>query len=195
MALEPEELERLLTESGALRRGHFRLSSGRHSSGYVQCARLLELPARARRVGAALAGRLAEARPESILSPALGGLVIGHEVAAALEVPFRFVERTASEGAEMELRRGFSLAPGERVAIVEDVVTTGRSTGETIAVAERLGALPVAVAAIIDRSRGQARFPVTFVSLLALDLEDFDPAACPLCRAGSAPEKPGSRPG
>ncbi len=195
MALEPAELERLLTEAGALHRGHFQLSSGRHSAGYVQCARLLERPARARRVGAALAGRLAGERPDSILSPALGGVVIGHEVAAALEVPFRFVERAGPGGSEMALRRGFSLAPGERVAIVEDVVTTGRSTAETIAVAERHAALPVAVAAILDRSRGRARFPVPFVALLALDLEDYDPAACPLCRAGSSPEKPGSRPG
>ncbi len=191
MALEPAELERLLTAAGALERGHFLLSSGRHSAGYVQCARLLELPGRARLVGEALAERLAPARPESVLSPALGGLLIGHEVAAALDLPFRFVERA---GAEMALRRGFALRAGERVAIVEDVVTTGRSTGEAIAVAERHGALPVAVGAIIDRSRGKGGFAAPFSALLVLDLEDYDAADCPLCRAGTEPVKPGSRP-
>jgi orotate phosphoribosyltransferase len=186
----------LLEESGALRHGHFQLSSGLHSPAYVQCALLLELPARARRVGEALAAALSDLAPDSILSPALGGVVIGHEVAAALGVPFRFTER---KGEAMELRRGFDLRPGERVAVVEDVVTTGRSTRETAALAEARGAVVVGVGAIIDRTGkrggGAAPFEVPFRALLALDLPFYPADGCPLCAAGGAPEKPGSRPG
>jgi orotate phosphoribosyltransferase len=193
-ALSPAETEALLAESGALRRGHFVLSSGLHSPVYVQCALLLEEPRRARRVGRALARRLASLRPESVLSPALGGLIIGHEVAAALEVPFRFSERR--EG-KMALRRSFRLCPGERVAVVEDVVTTGLSTRETAALAAAAGAQVVAVAAIIDRTAGGNPFDVPFFSLLKIEVPTWDPAG-----GGSPPawaneieklEKPGSR--
>lgn len=182
-------LRELLLESGALREGHFQLSSGLHSSGYVQCALLLESPARARRVGKWLAERLAAYRVDSVLSPALGGVIIGHETAAALEVPFRFVERR--EG-ELTLRRGFRLAAGERVVVVEDVVTTGKSTREAAEVARRLGAEVVAVGAIIDRGAGDA-FTVPFEALLRLDLPTWEPGACHLCAAGSSAESPGSR--
>jgi len=122
----------LFESCGALRRGHFRLSSGLHSSAYVQCAMLLEAPERAAEMGAALAARLRQHRVESVLSPALGGVIIGHETAAALGVPFRFCER---ENGAMALRRGFALRDGERVAVVEDVVTTGKSTRETVELA------------------------------------------------------------
>ncbi len=118
-------------------------------------------------------------------------MIIGHEVAAALGVPFRFTER---KGEAMDLRRGFALAPGERVAIVEDVVTTGRSTRETAALAAAQGAEVVAVGAIIDRSGGASPFDVPFRALLELDLPSYAAADCPLCPAGGAPEKPGSRP-
>jgi orotate phosphoribosyltransferase len=186
------ELEALLAESGALREGHFRLSSGLHSPAYVQCALLLELPERARKVGAALAERLRRLSPESVLSPALGGVIIGHEVAAALGVPFRFSER--QEGA-MTLRRGFALAPGERVAVIEDVVTTGKSTRECAALATSAGAEVVAIGSILDRSLGQHGFSVPFESLLQLDFPTYAPESCPLCAAGGEAEKPGSRPG
>lgn len=182
-------LRELLRESGALREGHFVLSSGLHSSGYVQCALLLESPARARRVGEWLAERLAAYRVDSVLSPALGGVIIGHETAAALEVPFRFVERR--EG-EFTLRRGFRLVAGERVVVVEDVVTTGKSTREAAEVARRLGAEVVAVGAIIDRGAGDA-FSVPFEALLRLDLPTWEPEECRLCAAGSSVESPGSR--
>lgn len=182
-------LRELLLESGALREGHFQLSSGLHSSGYVQCALLLESPARARRVGEWLAERLAAYRVDSVLSPALGGVIIGHETAAALEVPFRFVERR--EG-ELTLRRGFRLAAGERVVVVEDVVTTGKSTREAAEVARRLGAEVVAVGAIIDRGARDA-FSVPFEALLRLDLPTWEPGECHLCAAGSSAESPGSR--
>jgi orotate phosphoribosyltransferase len=188
----------VLEEAGALTRGHFRLSSGLHSPAYVQCARLTEDPARARRAGAALAAALVErlgAAPDSVLAPAMGGLLIGHEVAAALGVPFRFSERIAD--GTMALRRGFALAAGERVAVVEDVVTTGRSTRETIALAEAGGARVVGVGALLDRSGGGedgSPFAVPFVSLARLDLPAWRPEECPRCAAGEPIEKPGSRP-
>jgi orotate phosphoribosyltransferase len=184
-------LERFLEESGALRRGHFLLSSGLHSEAYVQCALLLEEPVRARRVGEFLADMLRSFHPDSVLSPALGGVIIGYEVAAALGVPFRFSER---KGEEMGLRRGFTLRQGERVVVVEDVVTTGRSTLETAALATGRGARVVAIGAIIDRNPGRTPFDVPFRALLPLELAAHTPAQCPLCRAGSSPEKPGSRP-
>jgi len=188
-------LVRLLEESGALCRGHFLLSSGRHSPAYVQCALLLESPVRARRVGAELAEELRPFHPDSVLSPALGGIIIGHEVAAALGVPFRFAER---KGEELGLRRGFTLRQGERVVIVEDVVTTGRSTLETAALATSRGARVVAIGAIIDRTGGaggEPPFDVPWRTLMALDLPSYAPAECPQCRAGGSPQKPGSRPG
>jgi orotate phosphoribosyltransferase len=185
-------LMRLLEESGALRRGHFLLSSGLHSEAYVQCALLLEDPVRARQVGGDLAEELRSFHPDSVLSPALGGVIIGHEVAAALGVPFRFSER---KGEEMGMRRGFTLRQGERIVIVEDVVTTGRSTLETAALATNHGARVVAVGAIIDRTVGRDPFDVPFRSLLQLDLQSYLPAECPTCRVGGQPpEKPGSRP-
>ncbi|HXO20485.1 MAG TPA: orotate phosphoribosyltransferase [Thermoanaerobaculia bacterium] len=186
-----ERTERLLAESGALRRGHFLLSSGLHSSAYVQCALLLEDPVRARWVGRAVAEELRAFHPDSVLSPALGGVIIGHEVAAALGVPFRFTER---KGEEMGLRRGFTLRPGERVVVVEDVVTTGRSTLETAALATGRGARVVAIGAIIDRTEGRNPFDIPFHSLLKIDLPAHAAAECPLCQAGGTPEKPGSRP-
>ena len=198
-------LLRLLEESGALCRGHFLLSSGLHSPAYVQCALLLEDPVRSRRVGAELAEELRSFHPDSVLSPALGGIIIGHEVAAALGVPFRFAER---KGEELGLRRGFTLRQGERVVIVEDVVTTGRSTLETAALATSRGARVVAIGAIIDRTGGspggqgggsggggQPPFDVPWRALITLDLPSYAPAECPECRAGSLPQKPGSRPG
>jgi orotate phosphoribosyltransferase len=120
----------------------------------------------------------------------MGGLIIGHEVAEALGVPFRFTER---KDGRMELRRGFALRPGERVAIVEDVVTTGRSTEETLAVARAQGAEVVAVGSILDRTGGRQPFAVPYVSLLALELQTWPAGECPLCREGGTAEKPGSR--
>lgn len=182
----------MLEESGALRRGHFLLSSGLHSEAYVQCALLLEDPVRARKVGRDLADLLRSYHPDSVLAPALGGVIIGHEVAAELGVPFRFTER---KGEEMGLRRGFTLRQGERVVVIEDVVTTGRSTLETAALATARGARVVAVGTIIDRTAGRDPFDVPFKSLLELDLPSYGPNECPACRTGAMPaEKPGSRP-
>jgi len=182
-----------LEACGALKRGHFLLSSGLHSPAYVQCARYLESPERAARAGSAIAARLrAEGiDTESVLSPALGGVVIGHEVASALGVPFRFAER---QGADLALRRGFDLRPGERVVIVEDVVTTGKSTRETARLAGDLGAEVVGIGSIIDRSGGRHGFRAPYAALLVLDLPTWRAEECPLCAAGSEAIKPGSRP-
>jgi orotate phosphoribosyltransferase len=202
MDTPPDPWRLLLEESGALRHGHFRLSSGLHSPAYVQCALLLEHPARARRVGSALAVRLGVYRPDAVVSPALGGLIAGFTTASSLDVAFRFTER--KEG-RMELRRGFTVRPGERLAVVEDVVTTGKSTRETMGVLEALGGEVVAVGAILDRSSrtraedegadGDELFDVPFEALTRLDLPTYRPEACPLCADGSPPVKPGSRPG
>lgn len=193
--LAPDEVQALLEESGAYQSGHFELSSGRHSPGYVQCALLLQDPARARRVGRALARLLASLRPETVVSPALGGVVIGHEVAAALGVPFRFTER---KDGEMTLRRGFGFREGERAVIVEDVVTTGKSTREASAVVASAGAKVLAVGSIVDRTGradgGEEPFDVPFFHLLALDLPTWTAEECPLCREGGTAVKPGSRP-
>lgn len=184
----------LLEDSGALQQGHFLLSSGLHSPGYVQCALLLQDPTRARRVGEALAAELASFEPDSVLAPALGGLIIGHETAVALGVPFRFTER---KDGEMTLRRGFALEPGERIVVIEDVVTTGRSTRETMDVIRAHGGNVVGVGSILNRS-GKDDGPfgdMPYRALLALDLPTYEPDACPLCAVGGAPEKPGSRTG
>lgn len=188
--MKSRELNALLEECGALKKGHFVLSSGLHSGRYVQCARLLELPSRAAAVGEALADRLEAYRPEVIVSPALGGLIIGHQVAAALELPFRFAERKQRE---LKLRRGFQLTAGERVAVVEDVVTTGKSSREVFELVRVAGAQAVSLGAIIDRSDGRASFEVPFESLLSLPLEAFEAAQCRLCAAGEVLDAPGSR--
>ena len=188
---EPIPIEAWMQESGALQKGHFQLSSGLHSSAYVQCALLLQDPAKARLIGRQLAEKLVASRPTSVLSPALGGLIIGHEVAGALGVPFRFTERV--DGV-MVLRRGFALAANERIVIVEDVITTGKSTLETVEVARRLGAEPCAVGSILDRTGGRHEFDAPFHSLLDLDLPTYAPEACPMCALDQPFSKPGSRP-
>lgn len=191
-SLERRELLDLLTASGALKRGHFELSSGRHSSAYVQCALLLEDPERAERIGRALGRQLQTQRIEAVVSPALGGIIIGYEVARYLAVPFRFTERVDGD---MRLRRGFTASPAERTVIVEDVITTGRSTLEAAEAVKDSGGSVVAMAAIIDRRADrETPFTVPFISLLRLDLPTFEPDGCPLCKEGGTAEKPGSRP-
>lgn len=188
--LDRDQVQELLEASGAFREGHFELSSGLHSPAYVQCALLLEDPRRARRVGRGLARLVASLRPAAVVSPALGGVVIGHEVAEALGLPFRFTER---KDGRMTLRRGFRIAPGERVVIVEDVVTTGKSTGEAAAVVRDAGGNVLAVGAVVDRTGGGDPFEMPFFSLIDLDLPSWAPGECPLCREGGSAEKPGSR--
>jgi len=174
----------------ALLDGHFRLSSGLHSPGFLQCALVLQHPRQAEALGRDLAEQVRALGAQAVLSPALGGIVIGQEVGRALDVRALFAER--QEGT-LTLRRGFSLAAGERVLVVEDVVTTGGSTRETIEVARAAGAQVVGAAAIIDRSGGNRQLDVPFHALAELALPTYDPASCPLCAAGTPVVKPGSR--
>ena len=176
--------------AGALLEGHFELSSGLHSPGYLQCALVLQDPVQAGILGAAIAARVRELSPAVVLSPALGGVVIGHEVARALGVRAIFAERRENR---LTLRRGFMLGAAERVLIVEDVVTTGGSTRETIAVARAAGAQVVGAAAILDRSGSHAAFDVPFQALAAVSWPAHEPAACPDCARGVPAVKPGSR--
>lgn len=180
----------LFRESGALLEGHFRLTSGLHSTGYLQCALVLQHPAHAELLGRTLAERLRALDGTVVLSPALGGLIIGHEVARALGVRAIFAER--QEGA-LTLRRGFTLTPDDRVVVIEDVVTTGGSTRETIAVAERQGATVVGAGAVVDRSNGATNLSVPFAALETLTLPTYQPENCPLCAEGRPVVKPGSR--
>jgi orotate phosphoribosyltransferase len=175
---------------GALLEGHFRLTSGLHSTGYLQCALVLQHPVQAEACGRGIAERMQRLGIQTVLSPALGGIVIGQEVARALGVRAIFAER--QDGA-LTLRRGFALSAGERVLVVEDVVTTGGSTRETIDVARAAGAEVVGAAAIIDRSGGHQRLDVPFEALASVSLPTYEASVCPMCAAGQPVVKPGSR--
>jgi len=179
--------------AGALLEGHFILSSGLRSSRYLQCARVLMDPRRAERLARALAERLpAEVRDgvQLVVSPAMGGVIIGHEMGRALAVPAMFVERPTGT---FELRRGFALEPGARVLLVEDVVTTGLSSREAMGAIAAAGGEVVAAAALVDRSNGAADLGVPFTPLLRLDVPTFQPDALPPELAALPAVKPGSR--
>jgi orotate phosphoribosyltransferase len=184
------DVRALLEETGALLTGHFRLSSGLHSPNYVQCARLLEHPRNATALGEALADRIRGYGAAKIVAPALGGVIIGYTVAQALNVPFIFTER---KDGRMTLRRGFTLADQEPVIIVEDVVTTGKSTRETAEVITEQGGVVRGFASILNRSGKPSPFDAAYESLLALDLQTYEETACPLCASGVALDAPGSR--
>ncbi len=188
---QPGELLRLFEQAGAISHGHFSLSSGLHSDTYVQCALVLQHPPLAERLGRSLAARFEGRSIECVASPAIGGIVVGHEVARALGVRAIFAERDAS--GHLGLRRGFSIEPEERVLVVEDVWTTGGSTQETIAAVAEAGGRVVAAGALIDRSGGRLNLPVATAALLELSIRNYAPEDCPQCRTGSAPERPGSR--
>lgn len=191
-ALTPDEALGLLRECGALLDGHFLLSSGLHSPRYIQCARLLQHPALAERACGALADHVQPLGPvDGVVGPALGGIVVAYELARALRVRGMFTER---EGGTMTLRRGFQLAPGERVLIAEDVVTTGRSSLEVASVVEAHKGRVVGAACLVDR-RLQADLAFPLVSLAKMAIETHSPDACPLCRQGVPLVKPGSRSG
>ena len=181
----------LFTQCGGLLEGHFQLSSGLHSPGYLQCALVLQYPDFAERLGLAVAGRVKDWRPTVVLSPALGGLLIGHEVARALGVPGIFVERR--EG-QMSLRRGFQLRSREQVLVIEDVITTGKSTRETISVARDLGAEVVGVASVINRGGVDVNLGTRFETLAEVSWPTHQPTQCPQCASGIPIMKPGSRP-
>jgi orotate phosphoribosyltransferase len=175
---------------GAFLEGHFRLTSGLHSPGYLQSALVLQHPAEAAACGEAIAERVRGLGVDVVLSPALGGIVIGQEVGRALGVRAIFAER---QDGKLILRRGFTLAPGERVLVVEDVVTTGGSTRETIDLARAAGATVVGAASIIDRSGGSQGLDVPYHALVPIALPTYQPESCPLCAQGVPAVKPGSR--
>lgn len=189
--MDSEELLDLFRKSGALLEGHFRLTSGLHSSGYLQCALVLQHPASAERLGRELGGLLHDLRPTVVLSPALGGVVIGQEVGRALGIRAIFAER--QDGALM-LRRGFTLGESDRVLVIEDVLTTGGSTRETIQVARATGGRVVGAGAIVNRSGKSPDLDVEFHALVELALPTYEPEKCPLCAQGLPVVKPGSRP-
>jgi orotate phosphoribosyltransferase len=188
--LKTEEVIERFRRTGALLEGHFVLSSGLHSTSYLQCALLLQHPAEAARFGEALAERFLDQGIETVAAPAIGGLIIGYEVARALGARFIWTER---EAGRMTLRRGFTVRPGESVLVVEDVVTTGGSTRETIEALTEAGARVVGAASIIDRSDGRADVGVPRVALATLNVPAVAPAACEACARGEAAVKPGSR--
>ncbi len=186
-----QELLELCRQQGAYLEGHFRLSSGLHSPAYVQCALVLATPSLAERLGRALAGICPGGPFDFVTAPALGGLIIGHEVARALGRPFLFTERDAQ--GRMTLRRGFQVHPRQRGLVIEDVITTGGSTRETIAAIEVGGARIAGAGCIIDRSGGSADIGLARAALATLAIEAYAPEKCPLCAAGRPIVKPGSR--
>jgi len=188
--MSPSDILDRFRHLGALLEGHFKLSSGLHSPAYLQCALVLQHPAEAERLGRQLAERLAHTRPTVVLSPALGGLIIGHEVARGLGIRAIFAER--ADGL-LTLRRGFDLSPADRVLVVEDVVTTGGSTRETMDVATALGASVVGAAAVINRSGKENPVDAPFAALASITPPTYQPDACPLCTDGIPVVKPGSR--
>jgi len=181
----------LLEQFQAIRRGHFKLSSGLHSPVYVQCALVLQHPEQAARLAAALAEQINVERVQAVVAPALGGIILGYELARQLGARALFVERII--GGQFELRRDFSLRAGERVLVAEDVLTTGISTRETINVVQAAGGEVIGVAVLVDRSEARIEFGVPLWALVRLTLETYAAADCPQCRAGSPLEKPGSR--
>jgi len=180
----------LYRRSGALLEGHFRLTSGLHSPGYLQCALVLQHPQHAEALGRALADLARDMRATVVLSPALGGIVIGHEVARALGVRAIFAER---QDGGLTLRRGFIIGETDRVLVVEDVLTTGGSTRETMQVARAAGGQVVGAASIVNRG-AEVELGVPYVSLVQIDLPTYEPDTCPLCAQGMPVVKPGSRP-
>jgi orotate phosphoribosyltransferase len=190
--MHESEIYKTLEETGALLNGHFELRSGLHSDRYFQCANVLRYPRVAERLCAELARQLAPAladmKLDGVISPALGGILVGHEIARALNVLSIFAEK---QDGKLALRR-FAIRPGERYVVAEDVITRGGRVQETIDIVRAAGATVAAVAVLVDRSAGAARFDAPTFSLLRLTAQTWDPAVCPLCRQGSQPTHPGS---
>lgn len=190
MSMDQKEVLNLMEELGALHRGHFLLSSGRHSDTYFQCARLLQFPELARELGAAMADFFTDTAHDLVVSPAMGGILVGHEVARALGRRFVFTER---QDGVMTIRRGFALEQGEKVIIAEDVVTRGTSVHEVVKVVEDAGGRVVGLTSIVDRTGADVELPLPLHALAKVTVETWEADACPLCAKGLAVVKPGSR--
>ncbi len=188
--ISTEEVLKIFKETGALLEGHFLLASGLHSSKYFQCAKVLQYPEYAETLCRQIARHFYTSEVELVVSPAIGGIIVGYEVARQLEARNIFAER---EGGVMKLRRGFEIKPGERVLVCEDVVTTGGSVFEVIELVKNAGGKLVGVGCIVDRSGGKIDFGIRFASVVRLEVPAFKPEECPLCREGIEIEKPGSR--
>lgn len=188
--LNRDEAIEIFKKSNALLTGHFRLTSGRHSGQYMQCAQVLQYPAYAGTLCAALAEKFSGIPVDLVIGPAMGGIIVAYEVGRALGVKAFFTER---EQGAMSLRRGFVINPGEKVLVVEDVVTTGGSVKEVIDVVRENGGEVVGVGVLVDRSNGKADFGVKTESILQMEIEAYEPEDCPLCKQGLPVVKPGSR--
>lgn len=184
------EVLQIFRETNALLDGHFLLRSGLHSRQFFQCALVLQYPQHAEKLCGAMAAKLHDAGAQTVISPAMGGLFIGHEVGRALGLRHIFVEKNAA--GKLELRRSFRIAPGEKLIVVEDVVTKGGRVQEAIDIVRQQGGEVVGVGCLVDRSDGKVNFGVRMESLLRLRIETFEPAACPMCQEGQPVVKPGS---
>jgi len=185
-----KDILNIFKTTNAILDGHFKLSSGKHSAQYLQCARVLQYPAYAEKLCKALAEKFKESKPTVVISPAVGGVLVSYEVARALGIKSLFTERIDGK---MILKRGFELTKDDKVLIVEDVITTGRSTKEVIDTVRSFGAAIVGVGCLVDRSKGKADFGLRFESLAKIDIPTFDPQNCPLCKDKIPVIKPGSR--
>ncbi|NLI90723.1 MAG: orotate phosphoribosyltransferase [Peptococcaceae bacterium] len=189
--MDQSEILEMFMDTGALLQGHFLLTSGKHSAQYMQCAQVLQYPRKAAQLGRELAAKFEGIEIQTVIGPAMGGIIVAHEVGRSLGVKSIFTER---QNGEMTLRRGFVLSPGEKVLVVEDVITTGGSVKEVIAIVKEAGAIPVGVGVLVDRSGGKADFGGLLLhSLIQMNIEAFEPENCPLCAQGLPWEKPGSR--
>lgn len=189
--MDPKKVLEILKSVDAVRQGHFKYTSGLHGEYYFQCALLLKEPDLSADICRALADHFRPEKPEIVVGPAMGGIIVAYETARQLGVPGIFTER---ENGKMTLRRAFGIRPGQRVLVVEDVITTGGSSQEVVDLIETMGGKVIGVGSIVDRSMGKAKLSVPFFSLLPIEVNNYDPADCPLCKEGLPVEKPGSRP-
>ncbi|MDR1160043.1 MAG: orotate phosphoribosyltransferase [Syntrophomonadaceae bacterium] len=189
--LDKNEALEIFFEAGALLNGHFLLTSGRHSNQYMQCAQVLQYPEATQKLAEHIRDVFAKDEIDLVIGPAMGGIIVAYETARQLKVPGIFTERSNSE---MQLRRGFTIMPGQKVLVVEDVITTGGSVREVIDVVKENGGEVAGVAVLVDRSGGAIDFGVKFAAVLTMDIESWDVSDCPLCKNGQrTPVKPGSR--
>lgn len=188
--LNKKRMNEILEKTGVLQSGHFLLNSGKHSNKYIQCAKVFQHPDISVEISKYLAEKYDGYDIDIVIGPALGGIILAYEVARQLEVSALFAER---ENGIMTLRRGFEIKPGSRVLVVEDVITTGRSVKEVIDVVRSAGGEVVGIAGVVDRSGSKVLFDVPFKSAIKVDINTFEPEECPMCKAGSAPNKPGIR--